>query len=342
MPRTVYYSLHDLLSRGATWNFVCGARSVGKTWACKEWGIRDFIKNGAKFVYLRRYDTEHERRARFFEKIAPNFPEHEFKVKGEYGYIRPAGSDGKWSEICFFASLSRHQTYKGAEFDGYDKIFFDEFIIEDTRYYHYLSNEVHAMLSFWHTVDRGEERTRVVFCSNAARLVNPYFTAYNIGMRELHEQEFISRNGRFVCVQIYRDPEAEQIAGNSTLAALAPDGSYSDYAIKNKFMDDSDLFICPVDKGARASVALTYQNRTFVVYHNKGYQTIIALRKNPPANVQAFAMTRGDMVPNLPMIAKAGPTMRALKRLAGNAALYYEDAKCRELFYTMANVLGLW
>jgi len=53
-----YYDLHNLLTRNAPWNFIIGARGLGKTFAAKRYGIKEYIKHGHEFIYLRRTDVE--------------------------------------------------------------------------------------------------------------------------------------------------------------------------------------------------------------------------------------------------------------------------------------------
>lgn len=64
-----YYDLHNLLTRNAPWNFVIGARGLGKTFAAKRYGIKEYIKNGHEFIYLRRTDVE-QRRKETFSRIS--------------------------------------------------------------------------------------------------------------------------------------------------------------------------------------------------------------------------------------------------------------------------------
>ena len=45
-----YYDLHNLLTRNAPWNFVIGARGLGKTFAAKRYGIKEYLKHGHEFI----------------------------------------------------------------------------------------------------------------------------------------------------------------------------------------------------------------------------------------------------------------------------------------------------
>ena len=41
----MWYDISKTLSYNALFNFVIGARGVGKTYAFKRWAIKDFLKN---------------------------------------------------------------------------------------------------------------------------------------------------------------------------------------------------------------------------------------------------------------------------------------------------------
>ena len=73
-----YYNLHDLMTRGAAWNFIIGARGLGKTYAAKRYCIKDAIKNGHEFIYLRRTDVEQKKKETFFKDIQEAFPDYDF------------------------------------------------------------------------------------------------------------------------------------------------------------------------------------------------------------------------------------------------------------------------
>ena len=76
-----YYDLHNLLTRNAPWNFIIGARGLGKTFAAKRYGIREYLKHNHEFIYLRRTDVEQKRKETFFKDIQNFFPEYEFRIK---------------------------------------------------------------------------------------------------------------------------------------------------------------------------------------------------------------------------------------------------------------------
>ena len=83
-----YYSLTDILKYNATYNFIIGMRSNGKTFACLEYILDDFLKTGRAGAIIRRYELEirgdkgKEMYSGFVHNAKGNFIAQ--KTKGEY------------------------------------------------------------------------------------------------------------------------------------------------------------------------------------------------------------------------------------------------------------------
>ena len=73
----MYYDPNKTLSKQRLYNFVIGARGCGKTYGCKKTVIRNFLRRGEQFVYLRRYETEMPaaQMLNFFDDIGEEFPD---------------------------------------------------------------------------------------------------------------------------------------------------------------------------------------------------------------------------------------------------------------------------
>lgn len=55
---SAYYDWADTFSKDAPLTMVVAVRDVGKTYGLRKQLIRDFLKDGARFVQLVRYKTE--------------------------------------------------------------------------------------------------------------------------------------------------------------------------------------------------------------------------------------------------------------------------------------------
>ena len=103
-----YYSLKNILSRNATYNFIFGERSNGKTYACLQYGLEQFTKGQKQFAIVRRWqdDFTGKRGATMFDALIAN---------GEITKL----TRGKWSGVYYYGSrwfLCRYEeTAKGKQ-----------------------------------------------------------------------------------------------------------------------------------------------------------------------------------------------------------------------------------
>ena len=167
----MYWDINNSLSYNRLFNFIVGARGVGKTYGAKRWAINDFLKNGNQFVYVRRYKEEFKKIPKFFADIQDEFSKHELKVVPPNFVI-----DGKVAGT--YIALSTSKIEKSTPYPSVTKIIFDEFIL-DKGFHHYLPDEVTNFLELYSTVARSRD-VKVYFLSNALSITNPYFLYFDL------------------------------------------------------------------------------------------------------------------------------------------------------------------
>lgn len=235
-----YYDFGPILSRNAVINMIVGARGVGKTYGAKRMVIKASIEKGEEFVYLRRYRTEMKSVANFFADVGQEFPGWEFRVNGGVAQRKPESAK-KWTTFGYFVALSTAQKMKSVAYPKVTKIIYDEFIIEK-GYVRYLPNEVDSLLSFYSTVDRWQDRTRLIMLANAVSITNPYFIKWGI---EPHGREFEMRASNFVCCQFVSNTAFADRVRNTRfarfLAETDPEGV--EYSIDNQFADYTNVWV---------------------------------------------------------------------------------------------------
>lgn len=70
-----YYDGTKLLSYNALFSFIIGGRSIGKSYWFKRKAVKDFLKHGFQFIYVRRYKEELQKTIHsFFNDISHEFP----------------------------------------------------------------------------------------------------------------------------------------------------------------------------------------------------------------------------------------------------------------------------
>lgn len=228
-----WYSFDKINSYNAFFHFILTNRGFGKSYGAKQRCIDRFLKYGEQFVYVRRYKTELKKIGKYFDDIKERYPEHEFKVVGKTFYI-----DGK--EAGFAIPLSTSLTEKSTAYPRVCTIVFDEFII-DKGHIRYLDNEVDVMLELVFTIVRKRDNVRVYFLANNVSEVNPYFTYFNIKMPEGVKLKTFNE-GTIVVEKNTDDVFISEMKGTK-FGRLIKGTKYSDYAIENKSLRDSDTFV---------------------------------------------------------------------------------------------------
>ena len=123
---SIYYDYNKIMSYNAFINFLHGERGVGKTYGISKFVVKQFIKNGDEFAYIRRFKTElKEAVPNFFNPLINNKEfTNQLSNKGNKFYC-----DGK---TCGYAmTLSTAQNLKSSNFDKVKYIIFDEYLIEE-------------------------------------------------------------------------------------------------------------------------------------------------------------------------------------------------------------------
>lgn len=228
----MWYDVNKTLSYNCLFNFVVGARGVGKTYALKRRAIKNWIKKGEQFVYLRRYDTEliPSNMEKFFDDICVEFPDHEFYVKSGKFYIDEMIAG-------FYLPLSKAAQYKSVPFPNVSLVIFDEFII-DRGLVRYLPNEVVTFLEMYSTISRLRD-VPVMFLSNAISFTNPYFLFFDL---QLQPGQTILRKGD-ILLELVVDAEFADKAATTRFGRLVSGTAYYNYSVNNKFLLDNDTFV---------------------------------------------------------------------------------------------------
>lgn len=255
----VYYDIGECLSRNAKLNFVVGPRGDGKTYSFKAWAIRDYLKTGGKFIYLRRYSNELHKNDTFFSDIGKEYPDIQFRVNGmSCDMSRTVDSKGKpvWENFGYMVALSTSQQLKSVPFPDVTKILYDEFLL-DTGFVRYIPDEVTKFLDFVVTVDRFRDVGIRVFCmANSTSINNPYFSYF--GIRVPENGEFWKAPGGGVIAQFPSSAEYVAEASTTDWGRLIDGSSYKRYALNNVFYDNTSLLLG--NKGAHATCYFTIDN----------------------------------------------------------------------------------
>lgn len=328
----MYYNYESLLSRNALLNFVIGERGVGKTYGAKKYCVKDFIKNGNQFIYLRRYNTELDTACdTFFSALQANgdFDDLEFSVKKSNGLTKFM-CDGEI--IGYGAALSTALILKSTEFSKVKTIIFDEFII-DKGSYHYLRDEVTQFLDIIETIGRTRD-IRVLLLGNAISITNPYFAYFNLTLP--YESEFKSFKNGLIVVNYIKNLEYRRMKKSSRFGRLIDGTDYGKYAIDNKFLRDNSTFIEHRTSDCKFWYLLVINGRNIGIWKNSNDIVYASDKFDPNTNLK-FVMKADDHTPTTKFVnIRTDPFIKMVLTSYKAGCLRFENQKIKnELMFIL-------
>lgn len=322
---TAFYDPEKLISYGATLNFIIGERGVGKSFSMTKFCIKDFLKNGNQFIYLRRYKTELKSAIdSFFSAIiaAGLFEDVELTVKNNKFYIN--------KELAGWAvALSTSAILKSSSFPQVKNIVFDEFIL-DTGAYHYLPDEVTKTLDIIETVGRLRP-IRMFFLGNAVTISNPYFNYFNLDLP--YNSEYRTYQQGEIVVNYIKNLEYRKKKKDTKFGKLIAGTEYGQYAIDNEFLRDDNVFVEKKTGNVHAYSTIVLNGkyygtwkdrRSYLLYISNDYD------KNHPF---IHAMSISDHNANTVIQnARSDPSFKIIIDSYKNGLLRFEDIKIKNAF----------
>lgn len=318
----MWYDINQTLSYNTLFNFIIGNRGGGKTFACKDWAIRDFLKSGSQFVYMRRYKQEFKKNAHFFDAIKFKYPDVQFSVDKSGTYLindEPAG---------FPMPLSTAKIEKSNEFPKVNKIIFDEFII-DKGVYRYLTDEVTSFLEAYETISRMRE-VRVFFLSNAITISNPYFAYFDI---TLPYGSNIARKDDLL-IQLVQNDDFIEAKKQTRFGKIIQGTRYAEYSIENKFLRDTKEFLAKKTGNARYLFTLAYMGVKYGIWvdYDAG---LMYMSENVDGSCKfIFTTTTEDHKPNTLLLKqpKKDPLFAEVLKQFEYGNLRFESIKIKNVF----------
>lgn len=230
-----------IISQGAAFTMVVGARGVGKTYGL----FKYCIENKRPFIYLRRLKSQLDHCATVdgnpFKKLNTDLGT-DIKPKRSQGGVLFMDGD---KLIALGVALSTVANVRGFDYSDYDMVVFDEAIASDGE--RPIQHEFNAFLNFYETVNRnrelaGDKPTQAVLLGNANRLTNPYYAGWHFmktAINMLKGRQMVWRNadGTRIMIQLMDSKISEQKA-DTALYKNATAG-FLDMALDNAFRTDA-------------------------------------------------------------------------------------------------------
>lgn len=357
VPKQYRYDPSGAAGSGCAINCITGARSFGKTYGWKKLCIKKFIQCGWTWGYLRTFDQEikdilSDGPEEFFSDIVRNeeFPGYTFKLQGRImmcGKVKGIKRNKKgeeqediaWKPMGQLFALTKAQSYKGKTVANMHYLIFDEFIRE-TAIPPYPQDCVSKLYSLWETLDRRENRIKIIMLANAADVVNPYYSEWGIMPPELGGHKRVNVGRSQIYVENCWNPDFEKYADESEIGKLTSGSSYSTYAQGNQFVNATGRFVGEKPRRCRPFLNIKWLNRSYCVYANLDTpKTFIEYGENPNA-LQNIALTREDQTADTYVIERSHPILKELVRKARAGYITYASDSVREKFEQTLKLCG--
>lgn len=359
-----YYDWHKTLSYDADVTMVIGARGVGKTFGIRTQCIRDWIKDGSRFVEVCRFKNELSGVSDGYFNRTGNqeeFSDYIFRTDARYAYIakKPEETDEKekkakpiWHLIGYFIALSDAQKMKKRTFDKVRRIIFDESILESSdRYHHYLPNEFGILANLVDTVSRERAdtfsiRPRVYLLGNACDLANPYFAAYGVGTDLKFGYRWYS-NKTFLLHYVDAGEYAKEKLAGTVAGRMMQGTSAAKIAIDNEFIGVTNEFVSRKPSRAKFSFGIVCDGKEYGIWVDiQGGLYYVTNKlpkdaKNEGFGKPIFALTVDDNKVNYIAAKRANKTLSYFADMYYLNLVRYDSAQTKSDFRNVLAMFGI-
>lgn len=303
-----FYSPEHALSYNRHWIFSLGSRSIGKSTGVGMYMLLKFIKNGSKFIYCRRTDTETEQTCKsFFDSPIAILNRFNYNITGfktntknrTTDYFIKIG-DGDFVQCGKAFSIRGSDKHKSENLSEYGFILYDEFIA--TARSEYLGSKDDPYLEYkkchqlYVTVDRGIDRparneTIFFFMGNNSTYYNPIFLALGIDEYLRTDSVIVAPKGQEWLVEQTSKVEATKDINQSVGYKLANEAMRG-YTYDNIAFSDSREFVERIKDPITPLCNLAYNGSKMGVYICKSRGVIYI--SNKTNNFTTLALTCKD------------------------------------------------
>lgn len=322
----MWYDVGRTLTYNCLFNFVIGNRSCGKSYGLKKHAIKQFLKKGHQFVYLRRYQSELDETAEtYFDDVLQN---------GEFPDIKMEYSGGVYTINGIVAgyamALTKAKDYKSIAFPLVYLIIYEEFLIEDTQYSGYLKNEVKQFLGYYMSIDRYRGCV-VFFLANNVSMVNPYTLYFNLSMP--YGSNFVRKGD--VLLQLVNDEGFIEERKQTRFGKLIAGTDFEQYAIENKPLLDNKTFVMKKTEKAQYMFTFKFKGEFFGVWVDYAAGKMFVSNNVDESCKIVYSLTVDDHEPNTLLLRQLHKSS-VFKQFIENYKLgnvYFESVKIKNVVY---------
>lgn len=329
-----FYDVKNIANKNALFNFLHGARGIGKSFSIKKFFVEKFLENGEQFYYLRRYKEDLPKSTKnFFQSLQVNgyFAEHKFTQDGGKNggtfYI-----DGE--PIGYYGALTKG---KGVELPLVSYINYDEYLKDKgDQYHHYLKNEVESFLEFYESVARMRDVT-VFFTSNNTDTYSPYFQYFQL--KKPYGKKDFWTDGNVLLQEIKTNPLYIEEKYSTRFGKIIQNTKYGNYAVENKSLYDTSDFLKKKTPTAKLRFNVRIGKDVCGVYFDL-LNGDVFFSCNHDKNVITYTLIKEHHKPN-DLLVKASKSydIMQLKKAYEYSQLFFDSPKSKNLFEKIQYIL---
>jgi hypothetical protein len=355
-----FYDWHKTFTYDADVTMVIGARGIGKTYGLRKQCIKDFMKNGWRFVEVCRYKKELSHVSDgYFDRLGndDDFKGKLFKTDTRYMYVaddvsgdtdekgRPVKPE--WHVMGYFFALTDGQQQKKRTFNNVRRIIFDEALLERSdRYHRYLPNEFAALANCVDTVsreraDNDSTPPRLYLLGNACDIANPYFSRYGVGTDLSYGYRWYG--GKRLLLHYVRDDEysKEKMQGTVAGRMMGFDNGGS-VASLNQFETMSSDFVKPKPPRAKFTFGIVCNGRRYGIWtdYTEGW---VHVTETIPHGMDSktYTLTAADARVNYIMAQHLDRVMQGFMKMYWAGIVCYEDLQTKMDFQEILTLFGV-
>lgn len=318
-----WFTPNKLLTYNCLFNFIIGDRGGGKSFGTLEFCVKQFLKNGREFIYLRRYERElDDSLPTLFDAL-----KKEGKFKGHKLYAKGNKLFCDDRVMGYAVALSTSMKRKSVNYSNVHYIIFEEFMVDGvtSRYLGSGDKEVTIFENFYETVDRLRDETKVFFLANAFSMVNIYFTHYKL---RLHPPFKTYNKFGHIMICIWQDESYRKAKRKTKFYNIVEGTEFAEHAYKNKFYLDNDYFIKKKSSTSEFHFAIRYMNKIYGVWvdWDKG-QYYVSKKTGGLNQTNTVSLTLEDNRPNNVNIRRVRnlPFMKHFRKAVDENLVFYDD-----------------
>lgn len=354
----IYYDWAKTLTYNAQFNMIISMRGLGKTYGIRKKAVKDFLKDGSKFVEVVRtremLKGESAIQYGYFDKLEYNneFPGYQFKIQGTNAYIAKIPKDGerpKWEHIGYFVALSMMQQTKQRTFANVKTVIFDEFIIDKRTGHRYLNGEFNLFVNLIDSVAREEvdadgnalgTKVHAYLLGNSCDLTNPYFIRWGINQQPREGYSWYA--GKLVLVHYVKQQTYQSGKRNTLVGRLVAGTDEESVIVDNEFRTGDNYNIAQKTSTAKFRYGIVCNGRKYGIWFDDRNGYIFINQKIPnDSSAIVLALTREDNTANYIQVRKSEKTLKLLMDYYYSDVIRFSSVGVRDGFLDAMQMFGI-